>query len=447
MTTQQQQAPALTSEPDQSASPGAAKDSARDTSHSASRHCIVVGAGVIGLCTAIALQRQGVQVTLVDRLGIGEGCSKGNAGHFATEQVFPLAQASLLPQLPRMLLDPLGALRISPGYMFRAIPWFMRFLANMRPAVFKRNTASLRALNEGALAAWERLVSQSNCRELLIRHGSLLTFESPSLSTARAIQAMYQSQEVEVELLERDALDALQPGLHGNITHALHFTQVGHTSSPYQLSQALYRHACELGVTFMQAEVIRIDAHNEKVQLVTDLGLLTADSLVVCTGAFSKSLCQGLGYQVPLDTERGYHYMVSSEHMPLMPITSYEKKFILTPMSDGLRLAGTVEFAGLAQAPNYVRADRLRQLGESIWPELRDDKHDADKRWMGFRPTLPDSLPVIGKAPGHDRVFFNFGHQHLGLTLAAFSAELLADELLGNTPAVSLRPYSIARFN
>ena len=133
--------------------------------------------------------------------------------------------------------------------------------------------------------------------------------------------------------------------------------------------------------------------------------------------------------------------------MPTMPVVSFEKKFILTPMNEGLRFAGTVEFAGLKQAPHYPRADRLKQLGMSIWPDIRDDKSEAEKRWMGFRPTLPDSLPVIGRAPRHDRVFFNFGHQHLGLTQAAISAELLADELLGTKPAVNLTPYSIARFN
>ncbi len=410
-------------------------------------HIVVLGAGVVGLCTAIQLQLQGATVTLVDKDGVGEGCSKGNAGHFATEQVFPLAQASLLPQLPGMLLDPKGALRISPTYLFRAIPWFLRFMANMRGRVFKRNTASLRALNEGAMDAWQRLLGRSQNQHLLHCKGSLLTFESDSREAAKTTQAMYQSEGVGVELLERQALDALQPGLHANITHALHFTQVGHTSSPYQLSQSLFLYAKSLGVKLLQAEITQIKHAKGKLTLSTDSSVLNTDKLVVCTGAFSKTLCNQLGYQVPLDTERGYHYMVSSERMPTMPVVSFEKKFILTPMSEGLRLAGTVEFAGIKQAPNYQRADMLKQLGESIWPDIQDDKPEDEKRWMGFRPTLPDSLPVMGKAPRHDNLFFNFGHQHLGLTLAAVSAELVAAEVMGEKPAVNMTPYSIARFN
>ncbi|MCL2912376.1 FAD-binding oxidoreductase [Shewanella corallii] len=410
-------------------------------------HIVVLGAGVVGLCTAIQLQLRGATVTLVDKDGVGEGCSKGNAGHFATEQVFPLAQASLLPQLPGMLLDPKGALRISPTYLLRAIRWFLQFMANMRRRVFKRNTASLRALNEGAMDAWQRLLDKSQSQHLLHCKGSLLTFESDSREAAKATQAMYHSEGVGVELLERQALDALQPGLHPNITHALHFTQVGHTSSPYQLSQSLFLYAKSLGVKLLQAEISQIKHAKGKLTLSTDSSVLNTDKLVVCTGAFSKTLCNQLGYQVPLDTERGYHYMVSSERMPTMPVVSFEKKFILTPMSEGLRLAGTVEFAGIKQAPNYQRADMLKQLGESIWPDIQDDKPEDEKRWMGFRPTLPDSLPVMGKAPRHDNLFFNFGHQHLGLTLAAVSAELVAAEVMGEKPAVNMTSYSIARFN
>lgn len=135
--------------------------------------------------------------------------------------------------------------------------------------------------------------------------------------------------------------------------------------------------------------------------------------------------------------------------MPRMPVVSFEKKFILTPMEEGLRLAGTVEFAGLNAKPNYQRANMLLSLGKSIWPTLQDDKKEDEKRWMGFRPTLPDSLPVIGQAPNHQRVFFNFGHQHLGLTLAAISAQLITANMAHSELAqqINLSPYSIKRFN
>ena len=387
----------------------------------------VIGAGVVGISTAIRLQQQGMQVTLIDANGVSEGCSKGNAGHFATEQVFPLAQASLLPQLPKMMLDPKGALRISPSYLFKAIPWFVRFLLNMRTSIYTKNKHALRLLNESAISAWQKLVRETNSEALFHLNGSLLTFESLSKKNALATKAHYENEGVNVSLLERDELDALQPGLHKNIDHALYFEDVGHTCSPYKLSQSLYKFATQIGVDFIKSNVGNINADQDRINVICCKGELTFDKVVICMGAHSKKVCNHLGYKVPLDTERGYHYMVNSNTMPKMPVVSFEKKFILTPMQEGLRFAGTVEFAGLENAPTYSRADMLKQLGESIWPHFEDNYNETDKKWMGFRPTLPDSLPVIGQAPNHHNVYFNFGHQHLGLTLAAFTAELISD--------------------
>lgn len=418
-----------------------------NTSRSVNQNVAVIGAGVIGIATAIQLQQCGYQVTLLDKQGISEGCSKGNAGHFATEQIFPLAQASLLPQLPKMLLNPKGALRISPSYLFKALPWFMRFLANMRPRIFKQNKEALKKLNCAAINAWQRLTQASNSEGLFHLNGSLLTFESDSRKNALTTLEHYKNEGVNVTLLERNELDELQPGLHQNITHALYFTDVGHTCSPYQLNLALFEHAKSLGVSFKQVEVTSLFTTDSAVTINTNHDDLVFDALVMCTGAHSKSLCKQLGYNAPLDTERGYHYMVSSENMPTMPVVSFEKKFILTPMQEGLRLAGTVEFAGLSKAPTYRRADMLKKLGESIWPNMVDDHPEQDKKWMGFRPTLPDSLPVMGRAPKHNNVFFNLGHQHLGLTLAAICAELIACDVQGVKPLIDLTPYSIARFN
>ncbi len=407
----------------------------------------VLGAGVIGICNAISLQRDGFQVALIDNQGISEGCSKGNAGHFATEQVFPLAQASLLPQLPKMLLDPKGALRINPRYLVKALPWFIRFVANMRSSVFNHNKNALKQLNERAIDAWQALTDIANCNDLFHLHGSLLTFEAHSYQQALDTQKHYQNEGVQVDLLDRQALDSLQPGLHSDIAYALYFTDVGHTCSPHKLNLALFDYAKSIGVEFVQASITQISHNQDTVELASAQQNYEFNKLIVCTGAHSKVFCNQLGYKVPLDTERGYHYMVNTNLMPKMPVVSFEKKFILTPMQEGLRFAGTVEFAGLKRKPNYARADMLKELGQSIWPQITDDVDESQKKWMGFRPTLPDSLPVIGQAPNHPNIYFNFGHQHLGLTLAAISARLISDTLLGKEPLVALAPYDIARFN
>lgn len=412
----------------------------------------VVGAGVIGLCNALQLARQGHSVTLYDPAGIGEQCSRGNAGHFATEQVFPLADKALLPRLPIMLLDKLSPLRIDHKYFVKAFPWLSRFCLNMLPGRFKRHTRALRALNEAALAAFRRLLQEDFESNINLR-GSLLTFEHDRIKEICAIQHKYQQQGVAVELLDRTQLFALEPGLSRSIHYALYFTEVGHTSDPYQLSQALFEQFTALGGRFVKAEVCAItplengsnSPDQAQVKLTTQThSCRTFDRLVLATGAWSKTLCAQLGYKLPIEAERGYHNMLPVISGLSHPVASADRQFIMTPMQNGLRLAGTVEFAGLDTRPNYERAEMLLTHARAI---LKDnDALQQGEHWMGPRPSLPDSLPVIGQAPDHPNIYFALGHQHLGLTQAAITSELIAQSIANQPTTLDIGPYSIARF-
>ncbi|TMP38977.1 NAD(P)/FAD-dependent oxidoreductase [Pseudoalteromonas rubra] len=412
----------------------------------------VVGAGVIGLCNALQLARQGHSVTLYDPAGIGEQCSRGNAGHFATEQVFPLADKALLPRIPMMLLDKLSPLRIDHKYFVKASPWLSRFCLNMLPGRFKRHTRALRALNESALAAFKRLLQEDFESNINLR-GSLLTFEHDRIKEIRAIQHKYQQQGVAVELLDRTQLFALEPGLSRCIHYALYFTEVGHTSDPYQLSQALFQRFSALGGRYVKAEVCAITPLKEgsnspeltQIKLTTQThSCRTFDRLVLATGAWSKTLCAQLGYKLPIEAERGYHNMLPVISGLSRPVASADRQFIMTPMQNGLRLAGTVEFAGLDTRPNYERAQMLLTHARAI---LRDnDALQQGEHWMGPRPSLPDSLPVIGRAPNHPNIYFALGHQHLGLTQAAITSELIAQCIANQPTTLDIGPYSIARF-
>ncbi|PAJ74259.1 amino acid dehydrogenase [Pseudoalteromonas sp. NBT06-2] len=413
--------------------------------NSKSETIAIIGAGIIGVTAAFRLKQAGFQVTLFDKEDIAQGCSKGNAGHFATEQVFPLAQKSLLPQVPKMLLDPLGPFSISPSYFHKAIPWFFKFINNMRPKLFNANKEALKSFNKIAMNSWDALISETNLGSLFHKQGSLLTFESVSDNEAIKVQREYQAEGIAVELLNKKQVNNLEPGISNKVTWALLFRDVAHTCCPETLTKEIYKKAEKLGVEFEKCEISTIESDNKLVTITSKNKIYQTDRVLLATGAHSKLLCKQLGFTVPLETERGYHYMVKSANQPNRPIVSYERKFIMTPMKNGLRLAGTVEFAGLDKEMNTRRVDALLLSGKSIWPQIEDTK-EGNYRWMGFRPSLPDSKPVVGKSPKHNNIYFAFGHQHLGLTLAAINAEVITDCILDKKPSISLKPYSIDRF-
>ncbi|SEK70822.1 D-amino-acid dehydrogenase [Colwellia chukchiensis] len=434
----------------------------QNSSNPQTKHVAVIGAGIVGVNCALELQSLGFQVTLIDPEGIGEGCSKGNAGHFATEQVFPLAEVNLLWQFPKLLLDPLGPMALSPRYFVKALPWFWQFMTNMLASKRARNTAALQALNKNAIAYYQPLLRAANAEHLLTCNGSLLVFESSNRQDAVAMLEKYQQAGVAVKLLDREQTLLLEPNLSKKINFALYFTEVAHTANPYEICQVLAAQAKQLGMTFLAAKVSHIHYGDDKINLEfcpqhmaqqsSALSEQSFDHLVIATGAWSQSLLAQLGYKLPIEAERGYSLDLSptTKDSLTRPVASAERKFIITPMAHGLRLAGTVEFAGLKQKANMKRAHMLYKnalhLLDDI-PKLAQKNAAEQAGWLGCRPSLPDSLPVIGRAPNHPNIQFALGHQHLGLTLGAITGKLIGQELTNQRPDIDLQPYSISRFN
>ncbi|MFW0753691.1 NAD(P)/FAD-dependent oxidoreductase [Pseudomonas sp. H11T01] len=400
----------------------------------------VVGAGIIGVACALRLARQGLRVVVIDQQDPGRGASYGNAGHLATEQVFPIADLSILKRLPAMLMDPMGPLRLDWKYMPRALPWFTRLLLNLRPAPFQRTVAGIRALNESSLGAWQRLLKSIDRTDLLKEDGSLLVFERPDSKQAiEALQARMRQQQVPVDFWQAKAVRETAPQLSEQIQGGLFFPRTGHFLDPYRVVGELVHAAKANGVQFLKQQVQGGHLHEHGVSLITDQGRLTARQVLLACGAHSAKLTAALtGKKVPLETERGYHLMLPHEHERLpFAVTSLERKFIMTPMADGLRLAGTVEFAGLHQPPTMERAWQLHRLSKGLFK--RDLNADAATPWMGFRPSLPDSLPIIDRVRD-GKVLLAFGHQHLGLTQAAVTAELIAQMV---SPASATQPHGL----
>ncbi len=406
---------------------------------------VVVGAGIIGVACALQLARQGRRVVVLDPQAPGMGASYGNAGHLATEQVFPIADLSILKRLPAMLLDPMGPLRLDWTYLPRALPWFIRLLLNLRPVRYQRTVAGLRALNEGSLGAWQRLLQSIGQAPLLREDGSLLVYErGESRAALDAVQQRMRQQGVAVDFWSGDAVRKAAPQLSDAIQGGLFFPATGHFLDPYTVVGELVNAAKAEGVQFLQQRVLDGRLESNGVSLMTDQGVLTAQQVLIACGAHSAKLTAALtGKQVPLDTERGYHLMLPHEQQRLpFAVTSLERKFIMTPMTGGLRLAGTVEFAGLDRPANMQRAWQLHRLSKGLFQHDLSDSEATP--WMGFRPSLPDSLPIIDRVC-EGKVLLAFGHQHLGLTQAAVTAEWVG-QLAAGERVPQLHLYRLERF-
>lgn len=419
---------------------------------------IVIGGGVIGAACAFRLAQAGRDVLLLNADGPETAASYGNAGHIATEQLFPLASKEVLRKSWRYLLDADSPLRVRAGYLLPLVPWLARFAWAAREHPYIRGVAALVALQHSALADMTDLLADAGVGHLLHRNGHLEVFETPAGGQSAQAQAeRLMAYGVESINLSAEAVRAQVPALNPNVQGAVQYLGSGHVDDPWAVCQGLRDALVRSGGQIRQGRAVRIEAHTPQQATVVleDGGQFRATQVLVCAGAWSKPLAASLGYRVPLDTERGYHISVGG--MPSgqcddpavqppglqRPVASTERKVIMTSMSMGLRMTGTVEFGGLKLPPDPRRFQLLKRQLEALLPGI----DTADMRtWMGFRPSLPDHLPVLGRAPRHNHVFFAFGHQHLGLTLAGVTAAVMAELMQSNTSPIDLKPYAVDRF-
>lgn len=407
---------------------------------------IVVGGGIIGLSIALTVQANGTDVLLVDRNEIGSGASLGNAGHIATEQVFPIADPSVLKSIPKMLLDPLGPLRLDWRYLLPLTPWMLKLLGNMRHKLFTHIHQTLMTLNSAAFESWQAFIQKWQLDGLVKMQGSLLVAEKQkTLEKLHQHGEYLQKINVHNSIINQSELLEREPALAMNQLGGLFFPNTGHVVDLAELHSKLAQSFVALGGAILTGcEVTAISSTSNKEAIITTAqGKFTGQKVVIAGGAFSKSLVKMVSrINVPLETERGYHLMLPQEQGRLsIPVSSMDRRFIMTPMTGGLRLAGTVEYAGLKRPANMQRARHFLPLAA---PMLKAPLNDGQSsQWMGFRPSTSDSLPVIdNKGP----YIFAFGHQHLGLTQAAITADLVNSFIHEQPTAIDCTPFSIERF-
>ncbi|CCV15338.1 FAD-dependent oxidoreductase [Mesorhizobium sp. STM 4661] len=413
-------------------------------------HVAVIGGGVIGVCSASWLLREGFAVTIVEPGEIANGSSFGNAGCFNPSSVVPMSMPGNITKVPGWLLDPLGPLSIRWAYLPRIAPWLLRFLqAGSRQRVEKQ-AAALAGLLRDSPDVYLPLVENAGALDLLRRDGHLMVYLTRADFEADAFAWQLRKRNgIDYTVLERDALWQLEPALSRDYQLGVLLPGNGHTVNPQRFVAALANAFLRNGGQIKRAKVQGFDLTGERLAgLCTDGGIVAADRAVVAAGAYSKQFATQLGDSVPLDTERGYHIIVRSpEASPGLPILDTSGKFVATPMETGLRLAGTVEFAGLEAPPDWRRARNLLKLGKRLFPGLAETyPEDRLSVWMGFRPSMPDSLPVIGYSRRTRDVVYAFGHGHIGMAAGANTGHLVTDLITGKVPRVPVEPFSPQRF-
>lgn len=406
----------------------------------------IIGAGIVGLSAAFKLIEAGRSVTLIDRKGIAEETSRGNAGGLAFSDVMPLASSGMLRKLPRWLSDPLGPLTIPPAYLPQITPWLLRFWRAGWPDRVAASIAAQSALMRLAQAQTTSLVKAAGIEHMLHPDGVLELYESEAeLAASTAGWEARKREGIAFTHVRGAELAELQPGLAPRFVAGTFIPSWTQVSDPYDYAVAIGNAAQDRGARVMTAEVIALSSDAEGVTLnLVDGRTLVAAAAVVAGGAWSKPLVAQLGDDVPLETERGYNTTLPPGSFDLRrQLTFGGHGFVVSPLSSGIRIGGAVELGGLKLPPNFARADAMLKKAAAFMPGLRTT---GGKQWMGFRPSMPDSLPVIGASRRSPKVVYAFGHGHLGLTQAAATGKLVAELLTGARPSIDLTPFSPQRF-
>ena len=411
-----------------------------------SKHCVVIGAGIVGASCAWHLQRQGLQVTLIDHELPGQSCSSGNASCIATSSVIPFSYPGMIKKVPGWLLDPLGPMRIRPLAFPALIPWFWRFWRSSNMQNVEAIASAQADLMRTAFADFDEILNATDSSHLKQAKGAIHFYDTEKEYQQELWQVELRSRlGFEEHRLSSSEIKALVPCLKLGDGVAIMMPDWHHLTNPAKVTQRIADHCIRNGTRWIQDKVVTASADATGIKLKTESGqLLEADQLVVAAGAWSNRIADQLDYKVPLIAKRGYHSMIGTPGVELeYPVMSLSKVFVMTPLENGLRVAGTAEFAGLDAEPDYRRAKVVLKHASRYLDGLNTD--DVTE-WMGARPMMSDSLPVISVSPNHQNVFYAFGHGHYGLTQGPTTGRIIADMVSKKTPQDDISAFRFDRF-
>ncbi|MBX2883636.1 MAG: FAD-binding oxidoreductase [Granulosicoccus sp.] len=408
----------------------------------------VIGAGIVGVSTAIWLQRKGHDVVLIDREGPAAGTSYGNAGVLAACSVVPVTVPGLIGKVPKMLLDGDSPLFLRWTYLLRLMPWLRQYLKHCNPEDVRRIAKALTPILSDTLAQHQALAQDTPAAEFIRPTDYYFVYENRSIFEAEALSwGIRRECGYEWEELDTDELIARDPGFAGGSSgFAVSVGKHGFITDPGRYVKTLAEYFLQQGGNIFVGSVDDLQGHQGWVSgVVTDNGVVECERAVVATGVWSEALTRKLGVRVPMEAERGYHVeFYGADRLPQHPSMIASGKFVATPMTGRLRCAGIVEFGGLKALASRKPLDLLRRQVHAVFPGIT---YDRTEEWLGHRPAPVDSIPLIGELGELSGVYAGFGHQHVGLTGGAKTGRILADLISGHDPGLDMTPYRPDRFS
>ena len=407
---------------------------------------VIVGAGIQGVCISLFLLKKGFKVTVIARDEPGKrSASYGNAGHFSPYASVPLNRPDILIDVTAMLIRSSGPLALKWNYVPKMIPWFIKFVKNCSKKNMMYTAKYMHQILDLALPAYDELFQDIDVSGLVENKGIIYFWTDKDLKSRELEINMRKELGVEQQLLKPDEIHDLEPHIKRIYHGGVYYPSARHTRNPRKILLKLFDLFLRQGGHFEKQNVETINFSSDNKPIIkTNLNSYTFDKAIIACGAFSKKLTDQMDENIPLDTERGYHvHFKGHDHLLSRPVIFLNRGFGITPMEQVLRVVGTVEFGGLDNPLSKKRILNLVNNGKYLFPELSEHQDE----WLGFRPSLPDSLPVIGPSKNYKNLFYAFGHQHLGWTLGAITGKIVAGMINGENTNLNLTPYSSLRFS
>jgi len=406
----------------------------------------IVGAGIQGISNALFLQKKGFDITIFDREEPGSKVtSYGNAGHFSPYASLSLNRTDVLADVPAMLLSSTGPLALKWNYIPKMIPWFIKFIKNTTKNKMMHTAKYMHQILNLALPAYDELFDEINLENLVENKGILYIWDNKDLKSRELEIKVRDELGVKQQLVNKHEIHDLEPHIKPFYHAGVYYPYARHARNPKKILLKFFELFLKKGGKFVKENVETINfSSNNKPLIKTNFNSYSFDKAVISCGAFSKKLTDQVNEKIPLDTERGYHvHFKGYDHLLSRPVIFLNRGFGITPMEQGLRVVGTVEFGGLDNPPSKKRIQNLVNNAKYLFPQL--EKHEDE--WLGFRPTLPDFLPVLGPSKNHKNLFYSFGHHHLGWTLGAISGKILAGMIAEENTNLDLSAYNSLRFS
>ena len=404
----------------------------------------IVGAGIQGVCNALFLQKKGYEITLFDRDDPGNSASYGNAGHFSPYSSVPLNRPDIITDVPAMLLSSRGPLALKWNYIPKMIPWFFKFILNCNNNKMMHTANNMHQILDQSLPAFDELFDEINLENLVENKGILYVWDNTNLKSRELEIKIRNDLGIKQQIVNSKEIHDLEPNLKPFYHGGVFYDYARHARNPRKILIKLFENFINKGGKFLKLNIQDINFDEDKPVLRTETQRFILDKLVIACGAFSKKLTDQLHEDIPLDTERGYHvHFNNCDHLISRPVVYSNRGFGMTPMEQGLRVVGTVEFGGLNNSLSKSRIKNLILNAKDMLDGLPEHKDE----WLGFRPTLPDYLPVIGPSKNYKNVFYSFGHNHLGWTLGAISGKIISILIANENTNLNLKPYSSLRFS